>query len=129
MKRAKVTGQRFEAHNPQPENGRGFLNFAFEDNRKDCLCDESDTVCWAASLTMKAFSADSGTPDPEKDLLLMEAAIELEVQFAIGAEESPESWAWYFDDFSKQKLLEKMRLLLLGTEFSRIPLPGHFESF
>jgi hypothetical protein len=91
MKRAKVTGQRFEAHNPQPENGRGFLNFAFEDNRKDCLCDESDTVCWAASLSMKAFSADSGTPDPEKDLLLMEAAIELEVQFAIGAEESPES--------------------------------------
>ncbi len=126
-KRAKVTSQRFEAHNPQPANGRGFINFSFEDNRKDCLCEAGETVCWTASLLMKAFSGTGTAPDPEKDLLLMEAFIELETEFAVAGQNpdsSVESQAWYFDEFSKQKLLAKMRLLLLDTEFSQIPLPG-----
>ena len=132
MKRTIVTDQRFEAHNSQPENGRGFINFAFEDNCKDCLYANSDSVCWTASLTMKAFSGEGDAPNPEKDLLLMEASIALEAEFAVNAlnaEKSVESLAWYFDEFSKQKLLSKLRLLLLGTEFSRIPLPGNGEPF
>lgn len=132
LKRTKVTGQRFVAYHPQPENGRGFINFAFEDNRKNCLGKNGDTLCWTASLTMKAFSGEGDKPDPDKDLLLMEATIELETQFGVNAgepETSAESLAWYFDDVSKQKLLGKMRLLLLGTEFSRIPLPGNVEPF
>jgi hypothetical protein len=127
VKRTKITNQRFEAHNPQPENGHGFINFAFEDNRKDCLCEAGDTICWAASLTMKAFSGTGTAPDPEKDLLLMEAFIELETEFFVAGQNpdsSVETQTWYFDEFSKQKLIGKMRLLLLDTEFSRIPLPG-----
>lgn len=127
VKRSKITGQRFTAHNPQPGDGRGFINFNFEDNRKDCLCDTGDSICWNASLTMRAFSGTGEVPDPEKDLLLMEAIIELESEFAVSSMspgDSFESSAWYFDEFSKQKLLGKMRLLLLDTEFSQIPLPG-----
>jgi hypothetical protein len=127
VKHTKITGQQFIAHNPQPDNGRGFINFNFEDNRKDCLRDAGDSVCWNATLTMKAFSGTGDAPDPEKDLLLMEATIELESEFAVrpmNPGDSFESSAWYFDEFSKQKLLGKMRLLLLDTEFSQIPLPG-----
>lgn len=131
IKRTKVTAQRFEAYNPQPENGRGFINFSFEDNRKNCLCNAGDSIYWTASLTMKAFSGTGDSPDPEKDLLLMEATIHLETEFVFNGTDrdtSPESHAWYFDAFSKNKLMDKMRLLLLGTEFSRIPLPGNFGS-
>lgn len=128
LKKTRVVEQHFTAHHTQPDNGRGFINFSFDDNRDDCLCAPSDMVCWKASLTMKAFSSMSDQPDPQNDLLLMEANIALESDFAVGEldpKDSLVSVAWYFDENCKQQLLGKLRLLLLDTEFSRIPLPGN----
>jgi hypothetical protein len=126
VKRSKITGQRFSSYNAQPNNGRGFINFNFEDNRKDCLLD-ARTIRWNSSLTMRAFSGTGDVPDSANDLLLMEASIELECEVVLGpmsSDSALESSIWYVDEFSKQKLLGKMRLLLLDTEFAQIPLPG-----
>jgi len=127
-KKLRVTAQQFTAHNPQPKGGKGFVNFNFEDNRKECLCDLGESVCWKASLTMKAFSSTNGKPDPEKDLLLMEATASVEGTFAFKDSvdvENLKSFVWHFDEVCKQKLLSKMRLLLLDTEFAHLPLPGN----
>ncbi len=122
----QVTSQKFISHNSKPEEGKGFVNFHFNDNRKECLCDPADTICWQASLTVKAFSGAGERPDPEKDLLLMEAAASVEGHFALAdTADGVEPLAWYFDEVCKQKLLGKMRLLLLDTEFSSLPLPGN----
>jgi len=127
-KKLLVTAQQFTAHNPQPKGGKGLVNFNFEDNRKDCLCEPAGSVCWKASLTMKAFSSTNGKPDPEKDLLLMEATASVEGHFVFKDSADVkilESFVWHFDEVCKQKLLSKMRLLLLDTEFAHLPLPGN----
>ncbi len=124
----RVTSQKFTSHNSKPEGGKGFVNFHFDDNRKDCLCDPAESVCWEASLTVKAFSGTGDRPDPETDLLLMEATASVEGHFALADSatvDGIESLVWYFDEVCKQKLLSKMRLLLLDTEFSNLPLPGN----
>lgn len=123
-----VTSQKFFAHSSRPQGGKGFVNFHFEDNRKDCLCDPSESICWQASLTVKAYSSTNDKPDPAKDLLLMEANASVEGQFTIERLDSNtdlQELAWYFDEACKQKLLSKMRLLLLDTEFSSVPLPNN----
>lgn len=123
-----VTRQTFTARHTQPKKGKGFVNFTFKDNRKDCLSEPATSVCWQASLIMKAFSGTNDRPDPEQDLLLMDAVVSVEGEFSVGSPHSAkdlQSMAWYFDDTCKRKLLGKMRLLLLDTEFAQIPLPGN----
>lgn len=127
-KKLLITGQHFTAHNFKPTDGKGFVNFRFDDNRKECLCEPNDSVCWQASLTVKAFSTTNDKPDPTKDLLLMEATASVEGEFTIDPldpDTDLQSLAWYFDEACKQKLLSKMRLLLLDTEFAHIPLPSN----
>ena len=99
-----VTKQQFTAHNSKPKDGKGLVNFHFEDNRKDCLCEPNDSVCWQASLTLKAFSSTDTPPDPAKDLLLMEAIISVEGQFIVKPLDSAtdlQSLAGYFDEVCK----------------------------
>lgn len=123
-----VTSQSFTAHHAQPKEGKGFLNFNFEDNRKNCLCEATESICWQASLTVKAFSSTNDKPDPATDLLLMEATANVEGEFTIeplSPDTDLQSLVWYFDETCKQKLLSKMRLLLLHTEFAQIPLPNN----
>jgi hypothetical protein len=127
IKKILVTSQRFTAHNTKPREGKGYVSFHFEDNRKDCLCELSNTICWQASLTMKAVSSTGDKPDHTKDLLLMEAIISIDAEFSIGSLDSTntlQSLAWYFDEVCKQKLLNKMKLLLLDTEFANISMPS-----
>jgi hypothetical protein len=127
-KKLLVTKQQFTSHNPKPQDGKGFVNFHFEDNRKDCLCETKDSVCWQATLTVKAFSSTNDKHDPATDILLMEATANVEGEFTIeplNPDTDLQSLAWYFDETCKQKLLNKMRLLLLHTEFSQIPLPNN----
>ncbi|MDF7806063.1 hypothetical protein P4E94_01350 [Pontiellaceae bacterium B12219] len=123
----RVTQQTFISHNSKPAEGKGFVNFHFNDNRKECLCDPAKTICWKASLVVKAFSGTGEQPDPEKDLLLMEATASVEGQFELSESadfDEIAGLAWYFDEICRQKLLSKMRLLLLDTEFAGLPLPG-----
>lgn len=122
-----ITSQKFTPYKSVPPEGRGFVNWHFEDNRKDCLCESTDSVCWLASFTVKAFSGPGKQPDPAKDILLMEATASVEGEFSVESltpDTDIQSLAWYFDETCKRKLLSKMRLLLLDTEFASIPLPS-----
>lgn len=123
-----VTAQQFVAHSSKPQDGKGFLNFHFEDNRKECLGASNESICWQASLTVKAFSSTNEKPDPATDLLLMEATASVKGEFTLSPMDPNtdlQTLAWYFDKTCKQKLLSKMRLLLLDTEFADIPLPDN----
>ena len=129
QKKLTLVEQRFVAHNSQPEEGQGFISFSYEDNRKECLCELSDTIVWEASLVLKAFSGEGIRPNPEEDLLLMEAEVAVEGEFLVGEKKTADdlqSLTWYFDDVCRYKLLSKMRLLLLDTEFAQLPLPRDF---
>ncbi len=58
----------------------------------------------------------------------MEATASVEGEFTIDPfdpDTDLKSLAWHFDEACKQKLLSKMRLLLLNTEFAHIPLPSN----
>ncbi len=128
MNKLLVTSHRFTAHNSKPKEGKGFINFHFEDNRKDCLCEPNGSICWQATLTVKAFSGTGSQPDPANDLLLMEAVVSVDAEFTaekLDSTDSLQSFAWYFDDTCKRKLLSKMKLLLLDTEFANVPLPNN----
>ena len=127
-KKIRVTSQQFTAHNSKPEEGKGFVSFQFEDNRKKCLCEPNETVCWQASFKMKAVSGTKSKPNPSTDLLLMEAGVTVDAEFCVKKVDSADalqSMAWYFDEVCKQKMLSKMQLLLIDTEFANIPFPGN----
>jgi len=128
VKKLAVTEQHFLAHKPQPKKGNGFANYGYSDNSKECLGSLSDIVRWDATLTMKAYDSIGEKPDPEKDVLLMEALIRVSVEIATEGKfetvEELQNQAWSFKMLCQHQLLGQLKLLLLGTEYAHIPLPG-----
>lgn len=119
----------FERFEGQPPEGRGYVNFQFGNNSKDCECDKDGLLHWEAFSTLKLFSSEKGKDfNPETDQCLMETSVSFLFVFKLEeAMRSNDAWReyeWFFDFQARQRMGVKFRDLLKDSEFYQIPIPG-----
>lgn len=124
-----VTNSRFERFESQPTAGRGYINWQFGNNSKDCECDKEGLLRWEAFCTLKLFNSEKEKDfDPDVDQCLMETSVSFLFVFkpeeALLSDDTWREYEWFFDFTARQRLGIKIRDLLKDSEFYQIPIPG-----